>query len=188
MWPLITAGRERANLEIVVCNTGQHAALVTEAMQALRITPNIDLHLMTHDQSLAGLSSTLLTNVDRVLDQVRPDFVLVQGDTATAFITSVAAFYRRIPLGHVEAGLRSRDLSSPFPEEGNRLMIAQTALHHYAPTQRNVDSLVAEGLDPNRVYLTGNTIVDSVLQMEQEASNWSWANATFGTHVPILYL
>jgi UDP-N-acetylglucosamine 2-epimerase (non-hydrolysing) len=174
VWPLIEVCQSRSDFETIVCNTGQHAELVDDAMAFLAITPHHDLKLMTPNQTLAGLSSAMMTKIDAVLRDSKPDFVVVQGDTTTTLITALACFYRNIPFGHIEAGLRSYDLASPFPEEGNRMMVSQIANQHYAPTQRNVDALLKIGILPEKTFLTGNPGVDAVMRVAKKAGSLSW--------------
>lgn len=149
----------------VLLSTGQHGEMLQQAWQSFGITPDIDAHVMTQAQSLAGLSSRLFTLIDNELEKNRPDFVLAQGDTTTVLVSAMCSFYRKIPFGHVEAGLRSRNMYSPFPEEFNRRVAGLTASLHFAPTSGAADNLRREGVEEQSICVTGNTIVDALHYM-----------------------
>lgn len=146
----------------IVCCTGQHDKLVRQAMASFEIKPDIDLDSMQAGQSLGQLTSRLFAQIDRVVDEVRPDWVLVQGDTTSAMAAATCAFYQRVPVGHVEAGLRTGDRMQPFPEEVNREMIGRVADLHFAPTARAAANLRREGVAAAAVHITGNTVVDAL--------------------------
>lgn len=166
MAPVIQAlARRPAVFDHLVVTTAQHREMLDQALAAFAITPDIDLGLMQPDQELAGFASRALTAVSGMLADLRPDLVLVQGDTTTVMVTALAAFYRHVPVGHVEAGLRSFDPENPFPEEINRRLTACLANLHFAPTDRARQNLVREGVSPDRVIVTGNTIVDALQSM-----------------------
>lgn len=166
MAPVIQAlARRPAVFDHLVVTTAQHREMLDQALAAFAITPDIDLGLMQPDQELAGFASRALTAVSGMLADLRPDLVLVQGDTTTVMVTALAAFYRHVPVGHVEAGLRSFDPENPFPEEINRRLTACLANLHFAPTDRARQNLVREGVSPGRVIVTGNTIVDALQSM-----------------------
>lgn len=162
MAPLVHVLNARPDAEVITCVTAQHRQMLDQVLAWFKITPDYDLNLMQPNQPLADLSARALQGVAGVIEQVRPDVVLVQGDTTTAMITAMAAFYARIPVGHVEAGLRTYDIYNPFPEEANRRLISVMASYHFAPTQTAMDALIAEGTDKSRIYLTGNTVVDAL--------------------------
>jgi UDP-N-acetylglucosamine 2-epimerase len=145
----------------VVC-TGQHRELVLPLVTELDLEPCLRLNVMTPDQTLNGLTARLLDACDRVLTELEPDLVIVQGDTATALTAALAASNRKIPVAHVEAGLRTGDRNAPFPEETNRRLIADLATWHFPPGERNRDALLREGIDPGAIVVTGNTIVDAI--------------------------
>jgi UDP-N-acetylglucosamine 2-epimerase (non-hydrolysing) len=170
MAPILRAGRYYGSLDLRVCVTGQHQQLLNQVLDCFEIKPDYRLDVMRPNQDLSRLTSRILDNFRPVLLKEEPDLVLVQGDTTTAFAASLAAFYERIPVGHVEAGLRTKDLSSPFPEEGMRQLIARLAALHFAPTEQNRASLLAEGVPANRIFVTGNTVVDAVLWMRNQAA------------------
>ncbi len=161
--PVIRALRARPDrISTRLCVTAQHREMLDQMLQLFGIEPDIDLDLMQPGQTLAGLTSHVLTRMTEVLEQERPDWVLVQGDTTTVMATALAAFYLRIPVGHVEAGLRTNDRYNPFPEEINRRLASVLATCHFTPTARARDALLSEGVPGGRVFLTGNTIVDAV--------------------------
>ena len=148
--------------ELRICVTAQHREMLDQMLELFGITPDIDLNLMQPDQTLPELTSRVLLAMTELLEKERPDWVLIQGDTTTVMATALAAFYLRIPVGHVEAGLRTHDRYSPFPEEINRRIVSVLATYHFAPTQKAKERLIAEGVDPQTVFLTGNTVVDAI--------------------------
>lgn len=161
--PVVWALRRRPErFEVVTCSTAQHRDMLDRVSVTLGLEPDLDLDLMRADQGLNDLAARVLAAVDRTLVQVRPDWVVVQGDTTTAMASALATFHRRVRLAHVEAGLRTGDLQSPFPEEANRLVIDRLADLLFAPTATARTALLAEGLDPERIHVTGNTVVDAL--------------------------
>ncbi len=163
MAPVILALREDASrFEVVVCSTGQHKELLSQALESFGITPAIDLGVMLEEQSLARLSAAILVGFSEVLVSSRPDVVLVHGDTATAMACSLACFYQNVDVAHVEAGLRTYDLRSPFPEEMNRQVVGKLARWHFCPTERNRRQLLNEGVSPEGIVVTGNTVIDAL--------------------------
>jgi len=160
--PVVRALRGRAGLDCRVCSAAQHRGLVDQTLAAFDLTPDVDLDLMRPAQSLAELTARGVEAVDAFLAAERPDLVLVQGDTTTVLCAALAAFYRKIPLGHVEAGLRTGDLAAPWPEEANRVLTTRLAALHFAPTERSRRNLLAEGVPAGRIALTGNTVVDAL--------------------------
>ena len=163
--PVITELRKLAGTECHVCLTGQHREMVDSVLRSFAITPDTDLDLMRADQSLADLTSRAITALDRQFRCERPDLVLVQGDTTTVLATSLTAYYHKIAVAHVEAGLRTRDKYAPFPEEVNRSLVAPIADYHFAPTRRARENLLADGVPAERIFLTGNTVIDALLWM-----------------------
>ena len=162
--PVILELQKRADrLENLVCVTAQHREMLDQVLEWFRIVPDYDLNLMQPDQGLVEFASRALVSVTKVLEAVQPDAILVQGDTTTVMITALAAFYRHIPVGHVEAGLRTRDRYNPFPEEINRRMASVLATWHFAPTERAAAALRAEGVPAENIFVTGNTVVDALL-------------------------
>jgi UDP-N-acetylglucosamine 2-epimerase (non-hydrolysing) len=154
-------------IESLVCVTAQHREMLDQVLEWFQIRPDYDLDLMLPDQGLAEFASRALVSVSQVLQKVQPDVVLVQGDTTTAMMAALAAFYRRIPVGHVEAGLRTRNRYNPFPEEINRRMAGVLASYHFAPTERAAAALRAEQVPEESIFITGNTVVDALLMTVQ---------------------
>ena len=162
MCPLVKELRGRPGLRTVVCVTGQHRQMLQSVLKAFDVTPEYDLDLMQETQSLADITTGVLTGLNPILTQLQPDVVLVQGDTTSAYAAALAAFYRRIPVGHVEAGLRTYNMDAPWPEEFNRQSIGAMAKYHFAPTQTAAENLLREGKDPASVFVTGNTVIDAL--------------------------
>ncbi len=162
MAPVVAALQDDEQFRPIVVNTGQHRELIDQVISLFGIHVDRDLAVMRPDQSLAGLTGRLITSIDEVLMATDPDLVLVQGDTTTVLAGALASFYRRIPLGHVEAGLRTGNLASPFPEEANRKLTTTLASMHYAPTEQARDNLLAEQVNRSAVYVTGNTVIDAL--------------------------
>jgi UDP-N-acetylglucosamine 2-epimerase (non-hydrolysing) len=152
----------RAEVETIVCSSGQHKEMLAQALAFFGIEPDISLDTMSHGQSLNSLSARLLSALEDAMEQVRPDWVVVQGDTTTAFCAGLAAFHRGIPVGHVEAGLRTGDLTSPFPEEANRSLLSRITKLHFAPTHLARQHLLSEGVPADKIVVTGNSVVDSI--------------------------
>jgi UDP-N-acetylglucosamine 2-epimerase (non-hydrolysing) len=164
MAPLVAECRRRSDsIETIVCVTGQHRRLLDQVIDYFGIPVDLDLRLMRPDQSLAEIASRCLQGLDAALVTYQPGCVIAQGDTTTAMAAALAAFYRRIPLVHVEAGLRTGNLHAPWPEEFNRRAADLLALLHCAPSRRAADNLLAEGVPPERVHVTGNTVIDALL-------------------------
>lgn len=160
--PVIQALHASPDLESLVCVTGQHREMLDQVLALFAITPDADLDLMRPDQGLADLTARAITGIDRWLEKSSPDLVLVQGDTTTVFCAALAAFYRDIPVGHVEAGLRTGNLRSPFPEEANRVLTSRLTDLHFAPTAGSRDNLLAEGVAAAQIHVTGNTVIDAL--------------------------
>ncbi len=148
--------------DLVVCSTGQHKEMLGQVTDFFEIKPDIELNVMTQGQSLSMLSSKIIGHMEEVFNKVQPDIVLVQGDTTTAFLTAFIAFYQKIKIGHVEAGLRTYNKYSPFPEEINRQLVSKIADLHFAPTENAYENLEKEGIDKIKIILTGNTVVDAI--------------------------
>lgn len=160
---LLRSSQYSSTIEAVVCVTGQHRQLLDGVLQAFEIDPDYDLDLMRPDQRLTSLAARLLTGLEPVFSSVRPSLAIVQGDTTTTLAGALAAFYSRVPVAHVEAGLRTFDVNAPFPEEMNRVLVSRLAALHFAPTERAAENLKREGVAPESIYTTGNTGVDAVL-------------------------
>lgn len=160
--PLILALRGYHELESHVCVTGQHREMLDQVLEIFDIQPDVDLDLMEPNQALAAFTARAISAIDGYLDVHKPDMVVVQGDTTTVFCAALCAFYRRIPVAHVEAGLRTWNKYSPFPEEMNRVLATRLADLHFAPTATSRDNLIKEGVAPERIYVTGNTVIDAL--------------------------
>ena len=163
LFPVIRALQADARIDTRVCVSAQHRGMLDQVLQIAGIVPDIDLDLMEPGQSLDRLTARLLIGLGEAMDQAQPGRVIVQGDTATAMVGALAAYYRRIPVAHVEAGLRSGDIWHPFPEEVNRRIVAPIADLHFAPTETAAEALRRENIDPGTIYVTGNTVVDALL-------------------------
>ena len=162
MAPVVRALGQRRGVESVVCVTGQHRQMLEQVLDLFEITPDIDLQLMRDNQGVGDFAASALGAINGALDEVRPDVVLVQGDTTTASMAALAAFYRRIPVGHVEAGLRTNDPENPFPEEINRRLADVVSRYHFAPTRASAQALRREGYPARSIHVTGNTVVDAL--------------------------
>lgn len=162
LFPVVHRLKADSRLESRVCVSGQHRAMLDQVLTIAGIKPDHDLDVMQPDQTLDSLTAALLTGLGRVMDEERPDWVVVQGDTATAMTGAVAAYYRKIPVCHVEAGLRSGDIHHPWPEEVNRKIIGTIAALHCAPTETAAEALRRENADPASIHVTGNTVIDAL--------------------------
>jgi UDP-N-acetylglucosamine 2-epimerase (non-hydrolysing) len=171
LFPVIYALRERTSLRISVLITGQHRAMLDQVLAVADISPDIDLNVMLPNQTLDGLTARLLLGIGEAFDADRPDFVIVQGDTTSAMVASLAAFYRKIPVAHVEAGLRTGNNYSPWPEEINRRIISPIASLHFAPTKLAAANLTRENVDPIGIHVTGNTGIDALLLTKRRIDN-----------------
>lgn len=162
MCPVIKALQAQNNLRTLVCVTGQHREMLDQVLLAFGVKPDYDLDVMRTGQTLFDITGSVLEGIQAVLGAVAPDVVLVHGDTTTTLATALACFYLHIPLGHVEAGLRTYDLGAPFPEEFNRQAVSLVARYHFAPTEGAKENLIKEGRDPETIYVTGNTAIDAL--------------------------
>ena len=165
MAPVVNALRDAAAIECQVCVTAQHRGMLDGVLGLFDIKPNFDLDIMRPDQDLAHITNSVLTGMIGVLDQAKPDRVLVHGDTTTTFAAALAAFYRHIPVAHVEAGLRTGDIHAPFPEEMNRRLTDNLCDLFFPPTETGAANLKREGVDSDRIVVTGNTVIDALLQI-----------------------
>lgn len=162
MCPLVLEMQKYDEIESVVCVTAQHREMLDQVLDIFGVKPDYDLDIMKTRQSLAGITTRVLEGMEDVLKKEQPDIVLVHGDTSTSFVAALAAFYQQIKVGHVEAGLRTYDIYSPFPEEMNRQLTGRIANLNFAPTQRNYNNLIKENIDPESIYITGNTVIDAL--------------------------
>ena len=162
MCPLVRELKTRSGLTTLVCVTGQHRQMLDQVLQAFGVVPDYDLAIMKDRQTLFDVTAAILERIRPVLEQARPDVVLVHGDTSTTFATALACYYLQIPVGHVEAGLRTYNIYSPYPEEFNRQAVGLVARYHFAPTELSRQNLLKEGKDPAQIYVTGNTAIDAL--------------------------
>jgi UDP-N-acetylglucosamine 2-epimerase (non-hydrolysing) len=163
MCPLVLECQRRAEaFDVIICVTGQHAHMLPPVLDFFKIKPDYDLEVMKDEQSLSDITVSVLDRIGPVLDKEKPDALLVHGDTSTTFAGALAAFYRQIPVGHVEAGLRTYNMDSPFPEEFNRQAAGILATYHFAPTEWAAQNLIGEKKDPRYVFVTGNTVLDAI--------------------------
>lgn len=159
---------QKALIPVVACCTGQHFELVNDVCNIFKMKPDIDLHIMRPGQDLFYLTNAILVNMKEILEKTQPSLVLVQGDTTSAMAAALAAFYLKIPIGHIEAGLRTGNIYGPFPEEINRKLISALATYHFAPTELAQQNLIKENIDPQNIFITGNTIVDALHIIQEE--------------------
>lgn len=178
--PIIKALDAAPNVELTVCTTGQHREMLEQVLQLFEIKPDMDLAVMTPGQSLTDITGRVLDRLSPLLAEKPMDWLLVQGDTTTAFAASLAAFYAKIPVAHVEAGLRSGDLYQPFPEEANRKMVSAIAALHLAPTPQSRDNLLREGIDPSLIKVTGNSVIDALLYFRDQLETDEALSKSFG--------
>ena len=162
MCPLVRELKNRNSVECVVCVTGQHRKMLDQVLEAFEVVPEYDLSIMKEKQTLFDITTGVLLGMEKVLEQARPDIVLVHGDTTTSFAAALAAFYRQIPVGHVEAGLRTYDLAAPYPEEFNRQAADIVCRYRFAPTELARQNLLREGKEEDSIFVTGNTVIDAL--------------------------
>lgn len=156
------------DFEAKVCVTGQHRQMLDQVLELFNLKPDFDLNLMKPGQTLSDITSGVLKGLEQVFSEWKPDVVLVHGDTATTFAASLAAYYHKIAVGHVEAGLRTGDIYSPWPEEANRRLTGTLATYHFAPTQSSYNNLIKENIDPKNIRITGNTVIDALLKVKEK--------------------
>ena len=162
MCPLVNELKSRKNIKTVVCVTGQHREMLDQVLEAFNVIPDYDLSIMKDKQTLFDITTNILNKIKGVLEEARPDVVLVHGDTSTTFVTALACFYMQIPVGHVEAGLRTYNIYSPYPEEFNRQAVSIISKYNFAPTELSKSNLLKEGKDESSIYITGNTAIDAL--------------------------
>lgn len=162
MCPLVNELKSRKEIETVVCVTGQHRQMLDQVLEAFDVVPDYDLSIMKDRQTLFDVTTNILNRIKEVLEEVHPDVVLVHGDTSTTFVTALACFYLQIPVGHVEAGLRTYNIYSPYPEEFNRQAVSIISAYNFAPTELSKQNLLKEGKNPDTIYVTGNTAIDAL--------------------------
>ena len=185
-FPVARAALARPDLVTEICVTAQHREMVDSVISLTGMPVDYDLNAMQPGQTLFDVTTKVLTGMETVLEQSKPDIVMVQGDTTTAMSAALAAFYKRIPVAHVEAGLRSHNIDSPFPEELNRRIAGDIATWHFAPTSEARDNLLAEGKDPTRIFVTGNTVIDTLLYFSDRMDADLPLNAELASRFPFL--
>lgn len=162
MCPLVNELKSRTEVQTIVCVTGQHRQMLDQVLEAFHVVPDYDLSIMKDKQTLFDITTNILNKIKEVLEEVKPDVVLVHGDTSTTFVTALACFYLQIPVGHVEAGLRTYNIYSPYPEEFNRQAVSIISQYNFAPTELSRENLIREGKNPESIYVTGNTAIDAL--------------------------
>ena len=162
MCPLVNELKTRKGIETIVCVTGQHRQMLDQVLEAFHVEPDYDLSIMKDRQTLFDVTTNILNRIKAVLEEVQPDVVLVHGDTSTTFVTALACFYLQIPVGHMEAGLRTYNIYSPYPEEFNRQAVSIISAYNFAPTELSKENLLREGKNPDTIYVTGNTAIDAL--------------------------
>ena len=181
MCPLVNELKKREELQTVVCVTGQHRQMLDMVLEAFDVTPDYDLSIMKDKQTLFDVTTNILNRIREVLEKEKPDVVLVHGDTSTTFVTALACFYLQIPVGHVEAGLRTYNIYSPYPEEFNRQAVSIISRFNFAPTELSKQNLLKEGKNPDSIYVTGNTAIDALKTTVRENythPELEWANGS----------
>ena len=162
MCPLVNELKKRKSIQTLVCVTGQHREMLDQVLRTFGVTPDFDLSIMKKGQTLFDITTNILEKIKNVLEEIKPDIVLVHGDTSTTFVTALACFYLQIPIGHVEAGLRTYNIYSPYPEEFNRQAVSIISQYNFAPTQLAAEHLIKEGKNKDTIYVTGNTVIDAM--------------------------
>ena len=162
MCPLVNELKSRKSIKTIVCVTGQHRQMLDQVLETFKVVPDYDLWIMKDRQTLFDVTTNILNGIREILEKEKPDIVLVHGDTSTTFVTALACFYLQIPVGHVEAGLRTYNICSPYPEEFNRQAVSIISQYNFAPTELSMNNLLKEGKKPETIYVTGNTAIDAL--------------------------
>lgn len=181
MCPLVNELKSRESIKTIVCVTGQHRQMLDMVLDTFKVVPDYDLSIMKEGQTLFDITTNILNKIGEVLDKEKPDVVLVHGDTSTTFVTALACFYKQITVGHVEAGLRTYDIYSPYPEEFNRQAVSIISKYNFAPTELSKNNLVKEGKDEKSIYVTGNTAIDALkttVRDDYTHSELEWAKGS----------
>ncbi|WP_281223111.1 non-hydrolyzing UDP-N-acetylglucosamine 2-epimerase [Photobacterium sanguinicancri] len=186
MAPLVHALAADDRFDSKCCVTAQHREMLDQVLDLFEITPDYDLNLMKAGQTLNDVTARILLELKPVLEEFKPDVVLVHGDTATTFASSLAAYYEQIPVGHIEAGLRTGNIYSPWPEEGNRRLTGALTKYHFAPTQTSKENLLKENFNPADISVTGNTVIDALLMVKEKIDSNKDLNATLSAQFPFL--
>lgn len=183
MAPIVHAIEKNPALESIVCVTGQHREMLDSVLKLFEITPRYDLNIMKANQDLYSITANVLNGLKPILQEAKPDYVLVQGDTTSTMASALAAFYQKISVGHVEAGLRTHDIYAPFPEEINRAISTRIAKLHFAPTTISQDNLLKENVDPKTIFVTGNTVIDALLWVRDKVNQQQDWSAIIGKNI-----
>jgi len=162
MCPLVLELKTRKHIEVVVCVTGQHEEMLNQVLDIFNVIPDYNLQIMQKEQTIFDITSNILLSIQDVLTRENPELVLVHGDTSTTFVSALSCYYLRIPIAHVEAGLRTNNIYSPYPEEFNRQAVSIISCLNFAPTQKAYDNLIKENRSPNNIFITGNTVIDAL--------------------------
>lgn len=181
MCPLVNELKKRKSIKTVVCVTGQHRQMLDQVLETFDVIPDYDLSVMKDKQTLFDITTNILNRIKEVLEEVKPDTVLVHGDTSTTFVTALACFYLQIPVGHVEAGLRTYNIYSPYPEEFNRQAVSIISKYNFAPTEKSKNNLIKEGKDEKTIWVTGNTAIDALkttVRQDYSHPELDWANGS----------
>ena len=186
MCPLVNELKKRNSIKTIVCVTGQHRQMLDQVLHTFNVVPDYDLSIMKQGQSLFDITTGILNNISEVLKEAKPDLVLVHGDTSTTFVTALSCFYLQIPVGHVEAGLRTYNIYSPYPEEFNRQAVGIISQYNFAPTQMAAENLIKEGKDPNNIYITGNTVIDAMQHTVKD--NYSHPELDWVGHDKLIFI
>jgi UDP-N-acetylglucosamine 2-epimerase (non-hydrolysing) len=186
MSPLATALGNDSRFTSRVCVTGQHREMLDQVLDLFDIKPDYDLNIMKAGQTLSEVTANIITNLQPVIEDFKPDIILVHGDTATTFCASLIAFYNQIPVGHVEAGLRTGDIYAPWPEEGNRKLVSCIAKYHFAPTVMAANNLIRENTSQDDIYVTGNTVIDALMMVKEKIASDSEINNSLSNLFPML--
>jgi UDP-N-acetylglucosamine 2-epimerase (non-hydrolysing) len=184
LFPVIHELQQDVDFDVTVCVTAQHREMLDQVLKIANIEPDVDLDIMRPNQTLPEITARILSSFDETLERFSPDRVIVQGDTTTAMAAALCAYYRKIPVDHVEAGLRSGDIYSPFPEEVNRKMVGSIASLHFAPTVRAAEALIRENVPTERVFITGNTVIDALLETKERIADFSDVRKMIDSHLP----
>ncbi len=186
MAPVIRLLKSDPRYESIVCVTAQHREMLDQMLEEFEIVPDIDLNIMSTNQSLFDITTKVLTTLNNILNEIRPERILIQGDTTTCFSASLAAYYLNIPVGHIEAGIRSGNIKSPFPEEINRSLVSRIADMHFAPNSTCKTNLLNEGISGSKIYITGNTVIDSLNWIKDKISSETRFPSPLNNLIPTL--
>jgi UDP-N-acetylglucosamine 2-epimerase (non-hydrolysing) len=186
MAPLVVNLKKNPQINSVVCVTGQHREMLDQVLDLFEITPDYDLNVMKKNQSLSEVTSRIITNLSPILDEVKPDLILVHGDTTTTFSAALSGFYHQVSVGHVEAGLRTGNIFSPWPEEANRKLVSCVTEMHFAPTKQAMVNLKQENIDESKIIVTGNTVIDALVMIKDKIESDADLQNSLGENFPFI--